>query len=168
MKKSTLTTAAFALLIGATSAHAGVYKCITDGRVTYSDQPCGAQTEVVRIQEAPAKTTRHDDREWKNSTLLKQADERAAREAAKRSAIYAERARYVEDRKRRQELEDAARQKNILVGMDHALVIRSWGEPSRIKEGIDTRGGWEQWIYEVNRNERRYVQFRNGIVTSAR
>jgi len=142
---------------------AQVFRCNVDGRMVYSDQPCGSKPDVVRIAPAssapPAVVIQSD--------LLRQADERAAREAVRRKEALEEGERRRQAQKLRDEMEEASREKSVTLGMDEQLVKGAWGEPDRINKSIDGRGAWEQWIYERGRHKKQYVHFLNGKVVSA-
>lgn len=93
----------FSLLMFATVSHAAVYKCLLQGRLTYTDRPCDAAAQpatlppVTAIQKSASDDLgkSHDERlsrerksrDQADAAFLKSHAERSAREKAVRAAI---------------------------------------------------------------------------------
>jgi hypothetical protein len=67
MRRTGLTAAmlaAFALI--STSTHAAVYKCVVDGKTTFSQRPCEGDMEKITIKEAsPRSSTYQENTDYK-------------------------------------------------------------------------------------------------------
>ena len=91
MKFFATATLVLAYLLLGSVAHAGVYKCVYDGQVTYSEQPCtaGAQTSSGKINIAESagftdpQSAGYDSIQWyQGSERLTEVSELAAKKKA--------------------------------------------------------------------------------------
>ncbi|MCP4352593.1 MAG: DUF4124 domain-containing protein [Desulfobacterales bacterium] len=70
----------------------------------------------------------------------------------------------VERAEKQQEMEHAAVWGKIMVGMSKELVIKAWGEPTKIQKTKIEKGITEKWIYYYEEKPFKYVYFKNEVV----
>lgn len=135
-------------------AEAAVYRCMVDGKPTYTDQPCGAG---ARPHAMPGISTVPSVGE---SDLAKDFDARRERESeAKEKDDKA----WLEDHAERKETEArmnaAIAERKVLKDMSPDQVRRALGSPDE----VERKGSSEEWIYGTGK-QRRTVQFEGGKV----
>jgi hypothetical protein len=135
-------------------AESAVYRCMVDGKPTYTDQPCGAG---AKPHEMPAISTVPSPGE---SDLAQEFDARRERESeAKQKDDKA----WLEDHAERKALDArmnaAIAERKVLKDMSPDQVRRALGSPDE----VERKGGSEEWIYGTGK-QRRTVQFEGGKV----
>ncbi len=63
-------------------------------------------------------------------------------------------------------LDFAAQQGRLVVGMSQDQVRRAWGDPTRTSRRVLERGLHEEWHWIDNTTRQREVVFSNGVVAS--
>ncbi|MBI2383310.1 MAG: DUF4124 domain-containing protein [Gammaproteobacteria bacterium] len=151
------------LLSISTSASAEVYRCESQGKVTYTDRPCAAGAPPQALPAPTVVPRGQDERE-----RAREYDRRIERERQARDRADAE---WAEAHRARKERDEALRHARIagkvVKGMDAGDVRSAWGEPAEITR--EERDGvvWERWTYRDG-GAVRTVQFRGGEVHSTR
>jgi|GEM_PF-5097734 len=66
------------------SAHAEVYKCTQDGKLIYSDHPCGPNTQTLQTDELPLTSMSPPVRNPQTEALIRQHDQQQAAQLQRR------------------------------------------------------------------------------------
>ncbi|HEU0198115.1 MAG TPA: DUF4124 domain-containing protein [Nevskiaceae bacterium] len=143
-------------IVLASQARAAIYRCQTAGKLVYTDRPCTPNAATATLP--PLGTVPATPRD---GPLVRQYDHRTAAEAKGHEA--ARRAwlqDYDERRARRQAIEHALAEGDVVTGMTPAQVESAWGEAVQ-RTGTDRDP--RRWTY-VNGRQRRVVEFSDGVV----
>jgi hypothetical protein len=145
-------------LLASTSVRAEVYRCLQDGRTTYTDRPCAVGAEPVQLP--PVVTVAPSDHV---KSLAAQYDREASKdEAAHRRARAQAAERYEKQHALDQAIHKALVEHRVIKGMTPGDVRRVLHAPTR----IENEGGvTERWIYEDGA-QHRTVTFKDGLVSA--
>lgn len=150
------------LLIGvlaaaAWTAQGAVYRCMVDGKPTYTDRPCAAGSAPHALPQISTLPSPGD------SDLAQDYDERLERQAKAREQ---EDRAWLKDHAARKDAEarmnTAINERRVLKDMSADQVRRALGSP----DDVEREGGREQWVYGTGK-QRRTVLFEGGRVVKS-
>lgn len=138
------------VLLAPVAANAEFYKCTgPDGRVNFTDQPCGARDTAHTLQVDPVSRARQEAEE-------------------NRKALSARTDKYLAERKEKYRLRRYSSGLSIGLTKNEVLKNPIWGFPDDSNTTSTPYGVKEQWIYETdpdNQFERTYIYFVDDILT---
>lgn len=137
--------------------HAQVFnKCVKDGKVVFTDQPCDAAAarQELRVFDSSERVDEANGARLRQENAVFERQQEAARLARKTEARAREDA-YLNVLKNR-----------VGRGMSADEVLQSWGKPSKINRTVGASGVHEQWVYRSGPASANYVYLDNGVVTS--
>jgi hypothetical protein len=143
-------------------AEAQVYKCVENGRVTYTDRPCAASAKASElpflvVTTGPSATEKR---------LAHAHDERLAKGEAERDAGDAEWLKEHERSKDRAErVRKAIIEHRVIKGMTAQEVNQSLGTPAEVARSESFGSDKETWTYDLD-GAKRTVNFKDRQVTT--
>lgn len=157
-----ITRALIVLLLGVSAAHAEVYRCVQNGKTTYTDKPCHAETQpealpnLTIIKPPPGKRD-----------LAKDFDERVERERKARDQADRE---WVREYDARQEKAERVRkgiiERKAVKGMTPQELRQALGDPASTSRSESRRGVTERWVYQLDGGSRQAVTLTDGEVSA--
>lgn len=154
----------FPLLLAGPAGAQPVYKCVEDGKITYTDRPCAAGAVAsslpgVIVVAPPGRSERE---------LARQAEARLERERAERDRGDAQWLKQHGERKDREaRVRKAIVGHKVIKGMTMNEVRQSLGEPDHVSGGESFGSDKASWTY-TDAAGTRTVNFKNGEVTTSR
>ena len=153
-----------AMLLTTPSFAAPVYKCVEQGRVTYTDRPCAAGAQAAELPNlivtAPPSGAER--------ALAQAHDARIARDQAERDRADGE---WLTQHRNRRDHEARVRkailEHKVIKSMTRDEVKLALGEPDRVDSGDSFGTAKETWTYAAD-GRTRVVNFKDGEVTTTR
>lgn len=138
-------------------AQAAVYRCMVDGKPTYTDRPCAAGSAPhalppISTLPSPGQSDLaqdYDERRERQTEVREQEDKAWLKDHAARK-----------DRDAR--MNAAIAERRVIKDMSTDQVRRALGSPDEVQR----EGGREQWVYGTGK-QRRTVQFEAGRVVKS-
>jgi len=157
-------TGVIATMLVMFSAEAQIYKCVIDGKTTFSQFQCGESAKVVEIDNYAVETTATAEAVTSslenNPLLLEYRAKRKTRLMAQEAAAKAYEAKRAQEKYIKKAVDDG----RIVMGMGPEDVKDVLGDPHEVKTTKSSNGLSQQWYYWRNKRIAHYVTFRDGKV----
>jgi len=151
-------------LLSIAPAYATIFKCTVNGKVEFSDQPCGTSQEEITVEAG-----------FIGTNMTKTYDDnlfyRHSEGANKKKSSTAQQAKVKNSCPSDNELKKEAWKGKVLLCMTQEQVMNAAQPKFRNKFSVDSwideKGKWEMWRYFQRKGDWPYaIKFKNGRVTA--